>query len=286
MIQKFILGTVQFGLDYGINNIIGKPTSTQVFEMLDYAASIGVKILDTADAYGNATELLGVFNKTHPGIFTINTKFISNREPLKKQLSNTLNLLHVDNINIYFYHCFNDFVNDPELLHELVALKLNQQIRKIGISIYDNDEFRTIINTNEIDVIQFPFNLLDNYYQRGELMKLAQEKGKELQVRSVFLQGLFFKSLENIPHKLAPLTPYLHEINVLSKEYHLSVEKLALLYALQQPEIDNLLIGVDNLAQLRQNFNIGHQKISSELINTINQIMVKETELLYPKNWN
>ncbi len=286
MIQKFILGTVQFGLDYGINNIKGKPTSTQVFEMLDYAVSKGVKIIDTADAYGNAIELLGVFNITHPGVFTINTKFISKREPLINQVSNAFDLLHVDNINTYFYHSFNDFVNDPELLHELVAMKQNNQIRKIGVSIYDNDEFSTAINTPEIDVIQFPFNLLDNYNQRGELMKLAKEKGKELQIRSVFLQGLFFKSLENIPNRMAPLKPYLHKINDLSNEYHMSVEKLALLYALQQPEIDNVLLGVDNLEQLRHNLNIGHQNLTPEIINSINQIMVKETELLYPKNWN
>ena len=286
MVNKFILGTVQFGLDYGINNATGKPSSEQVFKMLEYAASQGVKVLDTADAYGNATELLGFFNKTHPGLFAINTKFNSNKEPLAEQLSSSLCLLQLKTVNTYFYHSFNDFVKYPELLPDLVALKQDHLIRKIGVSVYDNDEFKTFINTPEIDVIQFPFNLLDNRNQRGELMRLAKENGKELQVRSVFLQGLFFKSPKNIPHRLNSLKPFLKKIHDLSIENHLSVEQLALLYAIQQPEIDHIIIGVDNLEQLRHNLNIGQQNLAPEILDSINQIVVREAELLYPKNWN
>ena len=91
MNNKFILGTVQFGLDYGINNIIGKPSREQVFMMLEYAAQHGVKSLDTADAYGTATKLLGDFNSDHPGLFSINTKFKGNQVPLPGQLTNSLN---------------------------------------------------------------------------------------------------------------------------------------------------------------------------------------------------
>lgn len=286
MSNKLILGTVQFGLDYGINNLIGKPTSDQVFEMLEFAASHDIKVLDTADSYGNATELLGIFNISHPGLFSINTKFKNNQKSLEKQLIETLDLLHLTDLNTYFYHNYYDFLTQPELLIELLDLKNRNQFRKIGVSIYDNDEFRTVINTPEIDVIQFPFNLLDNYYQRGNLIKLAKEKGKELQVRSVFLQGLFFKKVQDIPKSLYPLKPYLHEIKEISSEYLLPIEQLALLYVLQQPEIDNIIIGVDNLEQLKYNVKICLKCLAPEIINKINQITVKETELLYPKNWN
>ena len=109
MIKKIILGTVQFGLEYGINNTLGKPKASEVYKMLEYAASNGVKTLDTADAYGNASELLGVFNKKNPGLFWINTKFKKTKESLELQLLKTLLLLNVNNINTYFYHSFSDF---------------------------------------------------------------------------------------------------------------------------------------------------------------------------------
>lgn len=285
MSSKFILGTVQFGLDYGINNSLGKPTSEQVFKILKYAVSHGITEIDTADAYGNAVELLGVFNKSHPDLFSINTKFKINNEPLSKQLDNVLNYLGLKNVNTYFYHSYSDFINCPELLHSLVSLKQNDKIKKIGISVYGNDEFKTSINTTEIDVIQFPFNLLDNYSQRGDLMKLAKDKGKKLQVRSIFLQGLFFKTPDKIPYKLDLLKPYLCKIHDLAKEYNVTIEQLAISFTLQQVEIDNIIIGVDNLKQLKRNINIAETMKTDEINEIINNIHVIETELLYPKNW-
>jgi len=286
MKSKFILGTVQFGLDYGINNTVGKPTEIQVYEMLDYAASHGIEILDTADAYGNATELLGKYNRMNTNRFRINTKFKCNNESLEAQLSETLELLNTNSINTYFYHSFLDFEQHPELLTFLVDLKKKKRIEKIGMSVYDNNEFRVAINISEIDVIQFPFNLLDNRSQRGEYMKLAKEKSKELQVRSIFLQGLFFKSFDDLPPKLTALKPYLKNISDLLIKNNLTIQQLALSYAMQQPEIDHIIIGVDSLEQLRHNLNLGRQKISPEILESIDQIKVLETELLYPKNWN
>ena len=86
MTDKLILGTVQFGLDYGINNRLGKPSKQKVFEILDYASQNEIKILDTADTYGSATELLGNYNNSNSSRFLINTKFKKSDLSLKKQL--------------------------------------------------------------------------------------------------------------------------------------------------------------------------------------------------------
>jgi aryl-alcohol dehydrogenase-like predicted oxidoreductase len=285
MTSKIILGTVQFGLDYGINNIAGKPSREQVFMMLEYAAKHGIELLDTADAYGTATDLLGEFNSVHSGLFSINTKFKGKQESLSEQLSNSIDLLNLKAINTYFFHSYTDFINYPKLLQELVILKQNNLIGKIGISVYYNSEFITAINIPEVDVIQFPFNLLDNRFQRGELIELAKIKSKELQVRSVFMQGLFFKSLTDLPSKLKPLLPYLERIHEITETAKVSTEQLALSYALQQSEIENVIIGVDTVEQLKKNIEMLKIKISDEIIDEVNKINVKETELLYPKNW-
>ena len=142
------------------------------------------------------------------------------------------------------------------------------------------------VNTPGVDVIQFPFNLLDNRFQRGNIMTLAKEKGKLLQARSAFLQGLFFMPLADIPVKLSPLESYLKRIHNLANEYNISIERLALMYAFCQPDIDHVIIGVDNLQQLQRNLNALQQNISAEIIEKINQVSVLETDLLYPKTWN
>jgi len=284
--SKLILGTVQFGLNYGIHNTSGKPSEEEVLIILEYAATHGIKILDTADAYGNATEILGSYLKSHPGQYKVNTKFRYNEVPLSDQLNTSLALLHVDRIDTFYYHRFDDFVNFPELLDELAGLKERKLIRKTGISIYENCEFEKALEHQGIDVIQLPFNLLDNLNQRGPLMRKARENGKELQVRSVFLQGLFFKPLHELPSKLQPLQNDLKTVHDIADHYRLPLENLALSYAMQQPEIDYVIIGVDNSKQLRKNIDSVNQLLPDTVIQKINQINVQDTELLYPKNWN
>lgn len=286
MRNKFILGTVQFGLEYGINNSSGKPNIDEIQNILDFAKSSGIEILDTADAYGNASEIIGSYFKEKGSVFKVNTKFKGGNKPLAAQLQDSLSVLNLTQIDTYFFHSFEDFKSNKAYLTELTALKESGLIRNIGLSVYDNHEFDKAINSKEIDVIQFPFNLLDNLHQRGQLMKLAKSKGKQLQVRSVFLQGLFFKNADSLPSILSPLKPYLLEIKKIAKDFSVEIEHLALSYALRQREIDYVIIGVDTLIQLKRNLMFALKPVATEIMEPINQLIVKETELLYPKNWN
>ncbi len=284
--SKLILGTVQFGLDYGINNSTGKPSKEQVFKIFEAAANAGVTILDTADAYGNASELIGEFFSVSKTRFEINTKFkAEDGKSITEQLTHSLGQLNIERINIYFYHRFDEMVKFPETLAELGKLRNQSRINKIGVSVYGNDEFEIAVNTPEVDAIQLPFNLLDNHSQRGELLKQAKQKGKEIQVRSVFLQGLFFKKLSDYPPYLSPLKPYMQTINQIEEDSGIDMEALALSYALAQPQIDNVLIGVDTLEQLQQNLSYSDTALAANIVSHINAIEVAETELLYPKNW-
>ena len=77
MNSKLILGTVQFGLNYGINNSAGIMERDQVFELLDIAYDLGIKTLDTAEAYGNAHRLISDFHKQSIKRFDILSKYSS-----------------------------------------------------------------------------------------------------------------------------------------------------------------------------------------------------------------
>ena len=285
MINKLILGTVQFGLDYGINNKSGKPSISDVFKMLDFAKQNDINTIDTADVYGTASKIIGDYLKSNPDTFLINTKFKKSDIQIKKQLYNSLKDLNIEKVNTYFFHSFNDFLLYPELIEELEELKNLGFINKIGISVYENDELKKAIDCEAIDTIQLPFNLLDNFTQRGKLIEQAKLQGKEIQARSVFLQGLFFISPNELPPKLFPLKKYLKNILDITYSSQITVEELAIQYAINQPLIDYIVIGVDNLDQLEKNLNIAKNNLSIETIHTIDSINVAETELLYPKNW-
>ncbi len=282
-----ILGTVQFGIDYGINNQAGKPTPEQVFEILKYAWDAGVNTLDTADAYGNASELIGEFHDTVPYRFRINTKFRIGSESgtIHDQLERSLQVLKVNGIEVYFYHSFQDFVKFPQVLTELRDLKNTGKIEKIGVSVYENDEFKIAIETGGVDVIQIPFNVLDNTSQRGELLRMAKVKGKQIQARSLFLQGLLFKHPDAFPARLAPLKRYMGQFLDITSISGKTVEEVCLAYALGHVEIDQVIIGVDSKDQLLKNINFAHFLLSPMERLGIDAIYVKEEELLYPKNW-
>lgn len=283
--NKLILGTVQFGSVYGINNRSGKPELKHVFRILDFAYKNGIHILDTADAYGNAGSIVGKYHTKSHTTFQINTKF-SKGNVIEKQLFQSLKSLNISSINTYFFHNFNNFKEQPGIIEQLEELKQKGLIEKIGVSIYDNTEFDRTLRTSSVDVIQFPFNLLDNNCQRGFYIDKAKEYGKELQIRSVFLQGLFFMDPDTLPKKLLPLKQYLEKIYQISHGYEIPINALALLYTIAQDKIDRVIIGVDTLDQLRENFEIIEKyHLIDSLLKEIDNIRVEEVSLLYPKNW-
>jgi aryl-alcohol dehydrogenase-like predicted oxidoreductase len=53
------IGTVQFGLDYGIANKTGKPDQAVAQNILNIAQTAGVTFIDTSPAYGSSERALG-----------------------------------------------------------------------------------------------------------------------------------------------------------------------------------------------------------------------------------
>ena len=290
--SKIVLGTVQLGLDYGINNQLGKPDLNNSFEILQTAYNSGISFLDTAEAYGDAVDIIGKFHAEKKVEFNIISKFgsIKSETDLNKNISETLTKLNQNSLYAYLFHSPSDIKKLqtlPKLVSQLNDLKSGGKIKKIGISIYTNDDFEQAIKNPLIELIQFPFNVFDNNNKRLEILKKAKDNGKEVHCRSVFLQGLFYKKPNEIPNKLPPLIPYLEVLNSISKKLNLTITELALNYALSNPYIDKVLIGVDSVNQLNQNIsNINFNLTQSDFKLIDENINIKEEELLYPYNWN
>ncbi len=283
---KLILGTVQLGLDYGINNHSGKPSEQQSINILDEARRCGIKRLDTADAYGSSIYIIGKYHSNHP-VFNVLNKFsISDWScNFERNVNASLKTLNIDSFEVYSYHSFFDFETNIGSQRILQKLKKEKLIKKVGISIYTNQEFEKVIESSFIDVIQLPFNILDNHVKRGSLIAKAKRNGKEIHVRSIFLQGLIFMNEVQIPEKLKPLFPYLKRILSFCQKQHLSLAEIAMTYALTYPYIDGVLIGVDNSEQLKTNVKCIRSEYADSITTFLDSINVAETELLNPSYW-
>jgi aryl-alcohol dehydrogenase-like predicted oxidoreductase len=287
MNNKLILGTVQFGLDYGINNSNGKMSEIDVFRILDFAHDNGIVYLDTAAAYGNAEDRIGRYLASKENrSFKIITKFDLKQNPTPiESLESSLYRLNCDKVNTVMFHSFEDFnKSKPNDIKALLKLK-GKKFDRLGISVYTNAEIKKICDSNFFDVVQLPYNLLDNNNLRGEHLALLQEKNIEVHTRSVFLQGLFFMNPSEIKGKLSPLSKYIEQINQIASKNSLDLAALALGYSLSNNKIDGVLIGVDSLIQFEHNINLLSEKIKDNVFNEIDVIQVNELELLNPATW-
>jgi hypothetical protein len=152
-------------------------------------------------------------------------------------------------------------------------------------STVDNIEVEGVINDSNIDVVQAPFNILDNASKREVTYIKVKKSGKILHARSVFLQGLIFKNSNNLKGEFSSLKPPLEYIEKLCKMYKLSINELALSYVLSKTYIDGVLIGIDNVNQLINNMEIAYYKIPDNLYNEIDNLVVQDINILNPKNW-
>ncbi len=287
--SKLILGTVQFGLNYGVNNQKGIPSSYEIKKILDFAFKSKINILDTAEAYGDSHERIGNYIKKTNNKFKIITKYSKLRNDLPyniiDRVKNNLEILNIDNLYCYMFHNFNDYISFFNLFQEdLLHLKREGLIDKIGVSLHSNEEILEVLKNDNINLIQLPFNLLDNASQRKEVLIKAKSKGIEVHTRSVFLQGLFFQDLNQIKGKLLEIKKDLSIIKgILGKE---DMNDLALNYAYSKEYIDCVLIGVDNVDQLKSNINTIKNCKTENFNHEIDNIIVKNNLLLNPVNWS
>ena len=77
--SKIALGTVQFGIDYGINSENGQVRPEEVRCILNYAHLQNIDLLDTAPAYGNSEKVLGEANVQNFKVVT-KTRHFDNAE--------------------------------------------------------------------------------------------------------------------------------------------------------------------------------------------------------------
>lgn len=289
MNNKLILGTVQFGLKYGINNTTGKPNKKEISSLLKFAYSSGIRVLDTAEAYGNAHNLIGDYHRIQGNLkFKIITKFphhIKNNL-IKNKILEYLDLIHVKSLEVIMFHSFDSFQNNYNSLNTLKELKSNGLIKKIGVSVYTNAELESLLNEDAVNVVQLPFNLLDNFNIKGDLINKLKKKGKIIHTRSAFLQGLFFKKTTDKLSIVQNLKQHLEILNQITKNQGCSIEELALGYCIKQQNIDKVILGVDSISQLNANIKAASYEVNKETIKFINNIEVKNLDFLNPSLWN
>ena len=281
---KLGLGAVQFGMDYGINNSRGQVPYGEVFEILDRAVGAGIEVIDTAYAYGVSQKIIGEYVKRKNPNFKIVTK-ISKEDQIDESIEGLEEILGIKPYAVLF-HSFEDYKGNSGGLDLLINKKKDGKIEKIGFSLYYPSQLEYIFD-NDIpaDIIQVPYSVFDRRFEG--LFAKAKKKGMEIHVRSIFLQGVVFKSPETIIREpLSILRDKVKCLQDISKEIGVSVSNICVAFAASNEFIDNVLVGVDTL----ENFNeiIEYEK-NKQIVQENSEELLKleesNEEVLLPFNW-
>ena len=256
--MKLALGTVQFGLNYGIANGGGQVSQAEAGRILALAAASGVDMLDTAIAYGDSEQALGQLGVAD---WQVVTKLPSLPDDCKDvaawvemQISGSLARLGVARLHAVLLHRPEQLLGPQgaQLLDALDRLKAQGMTRKIGVSVYAPDELERLFNAMDVDLVQAPLNILDRRLTDSGWAQRLKGLGVELHTRSVFLQGLLLMPTSRRPAKFTRWAALWSEWERWLAETGLTPLQACLNYALAIPEVDKLVIGVDSADHLHE----------------------------------
>jgi len=286
--MRLALGTAQFGMSYGINNVIGQVSEKNAKSILEYAASVGINTIDTAIAYGESEKSLG---RAGVAAFNIITKIPEIPDItddvecwIKGAVNGSLTRLHVNYLDGVMLHRPGQLfgVHGEKIIRSLQGLKSEGIIKKIGVSVYSPDEFQPLFSLYDFDIVQCPFNLVDRRLVTSGWIKKLKQKGVEIHTRSSFLQGLLLMRRDEIPIKFYEWnTLWEVWLNWLQKN-EISAIQACISYNLSFPEIDQVIVGVDTKSQLEQIIN----GINGATIESFPDIGSNDIELINPTKWS
>lgn len=244
MTAHLVLGTAQFGFDYGIVNYRGKLPLADAAAMLALARGAGVKCLDTAADYGDAEQVLGQCGVEG---FRVVTKTPPLREPARAEVvahcRRSLERLQQSSIHSLLIHSEADLMGSDaaEVYAGLAAAKDAGLTERIGVSVYEAEVAMALIARFDLDVVQCPFSVLDT--RMAAAIEAISARGVALHVRSVFLQGIALQPPERIPDRLADLRPYVSGFHARATEQGLSPLEAALAFARDWPGVEGVVVG-------------------------------------------
>jgi len=283
------LGTVQWGLDYGIANRHGKPSRGEVRRLLDRAANVGITTLDTARAYADSEDVIGqlvgdaapwrVFTKLDPTVETVgdaSNSLQASRKALKRSMLDGV-LLH---------RARQRAIADGGVWDLLQRERDAGRICHIGISAASPDEAWAALEDPSVTCVQVACSLFDQRLSRAGFFSECHRRGLLVFVRSVFLQGAAHLAPENLPAHLRELRDPLRTIHLWAAERQTRPTTAFLAFAASLVGA-SILLGCETTAQLDDNLAQWDfaRKAASEIGSLADSMVGLAPEVLNPALW-
>lgn len=259
-VAKLGLGTVQWGMPYGVTNREGMTPPGEVAHILAAARAVGVRTLDTAALYAQAEVVLGQQDIAAFDVVTKTPRFATGRisndqaDALVATFHQSLQRLRQERVHGLLLHHAADLVapGGELLLNAMRALKSAGLVSRIGVSVYDASQLEAVLDVFRPDIVQLPLNVFDRrLVDDGSLARLGS-LGVEVHARSAFLQGLLLMGTDELPAYFAPIRPLLVRWHAACSEQGMTPVQAALAFVRELPGVSVCLVGVQDRAQFEQ----------------------------------
>lgn len=292
--QNLVLGTAQLGMPYGIGNRAGQPDTSRALDIVQEARDHGISEFDTAQHYGTSEAVLGEALRTL-GLAS-GVRIVSKFDPALDHFSGTDMAAAVDRSlkRLGIENIFGMLVHREELVDEwnngvfqaIQPLVLAGKVSHLGISVYSPVNALKALAIREIDMIQLPSNLWDRRFENAGVFRLAQEKGKRIYIRSIYLQGLLLMDPADVPVRLERARPFLLALDSLARRAKITRQALALGYLSSEVPTARLIVGAEAPEQVRDTCRNAQRNISTELRDEVKTLFAQVPEnILNPSQW-
>ena len=295
--MRLCLGTVQFGMDYGLCGG-RKPSLEDAVGMLDYATQNGVDAVDTARAYGDAEEVVGAFlsRRTIPrerlfvvskfGVESLARSGGGDRSAgLVAAAEESLSRLRTDYLDAFVCHAAS-CAGNADVTAAMADLKRRGLARHVGFSVYETNEAELALEAESVDFLQLPYSVFDQRMERAGVLALSRRRGADVHARSAFVQGLALMAEDAVPGHLDRMRPRIRSLQALCDEFGLTRRALAMAFVRRTAGISHLVFGVDSLGQLRENIASFGEEVPAEALDRAAELFADiEPELVMPNKW-
>lgn len=295
--MEYVLGTVQFGMEYGIQGA-HRLSRELIYSIIDRAIEHGITVFDTASLYGDAEKILGEYliQREDDGIhIKIVSKLASNvfdgcpKEQWKQiaieNISASLSRLNLTKLEAFLFHNAS-YIFDKDAVKALYSTVEKGLAYKVGVSVYTPQEALKALEYDEIGVIQIPYNLFDHRLDKCGFFERAREKKVKVYARSSLLQGLIMMDPDKLPARVRFAEKYIRTLRGICEEYNITPLEAAVSYAANHKGIDFIIFGVDSIEQLSGYIDMKSRPISAELEERLSaEFRDVEDKLVNPTLW-
>lgn len=284
--MTIVLGTAQFGMDYGIANDVGRPADEALADTLACFAANGGNTLDTAVNYGDCEERLGRYGVSNFNVITKLPDLASYANDFygatRKQLEASMTRMGLDNLyGVMLHRPENLQLNEGDgIWRAILDMQQEGLVEKFGYSLYSPDELDTLFASFMPSLVQLPFNVFDQRFASTGWLKRLSDSGCEVHSRSVFLQGVLLLNTKERPSFFDDWHHQFDRFDRFVQSTGASPMHIALSFVLSQPCIDGVVVGVDTAQQLEEILQSQKSKVAD-----MPDLAVQDINLILPKNW-